>query len=104
MTDTSYAHEYASMILQRNRIPMPQSDFVPNWKDKPRPMKPYPGAVSFPLPDGPPVDTPLAAGLGAHPGDEPFTLPALGALLRDSYGLIARRLALHANTHLPGYP
>src|SRR4051794_1497850 len=105
MTETGYAHEYASMILQRNRIPMPQSDFVPNWKDKPRPTKHYPGAVSFPLPDGPPLSAAtVQAGLAAHTTAEPFTLPALGAMLRDSYGLIGRRLAIQANTDVHGYP
>ena len=100
MTDTDYAYAYASMILQRNRIPMPSADFVPNWPDKPRPTKHYPGALSFPLPDDPQEATPAAG----EPGDEPFTLPALGAMLRDSYGLIGRRLAIQANTDVHGYP
>lgn len=100
MIDTDYAYEYASMILQRNRIPMPAADFVPNWADKPRATKHYPGALSFPLPDEPQPVT-LNAG---EPGGEPFTLPALGAMLRDSYGLIGRRLAIQANTDVHGYP
>jgi len=90
ISETGYAHEYASMILQRNRIPMPSAGFVPNWPDKPRPTKHYPDALSFPLPDG--------------PADTGEALPALGAMLRDSYGLIGRRLAIQANTDVHGYP
>src|ERR1041384_284581 len=81
------------MILHRNRIPMPPADFEPNWADKPRQAKHYPGALSFPLPDGEPsVD-----------GDT-FTSAALGAMLRDSYGITGRRLAIQANTDVHGYP
>ncbi|WP_432906415.1 nitroreductase family protein [Micromonospora matsumotoense] len=117
-TTDSYAHEYASMILRRNRVPLPPADFVPNWADKPRPTKHYPGALAFPLPDAPPppsatLDAGIAAarpgdeaaGTGvAQPGDEPFDLPVLGAMLRDSYGLVGRRLAIQANTDVHGYP
>ncbi|MFC4041487.1 nitroreductase family protein [Dactylosporangium siamense] len=97
MTDTDYTYAYASMILHRNRIPMPSADFVPNWPDKPRATKHYPGALTFPLPDDPEP----AATTG---DDQPFTLPALGAMLRDSYGLTGRRLAIQANTDVHGYP
>ncbi|MFI9639329.1 nitroreductase family protein [Micromonospora sp. NPDC051925] len=101
----SYAYEYASMILRRNRVPMPPADFAPNWADKPRPTKHYPGALSFPLPDAPPLPSAtVGAGIAAAPADEPFSLPVLGAMLRDSYGLIGRRLAIQANTDVHGYP
>ncbi|MEO3924332.1 nitroreductase family protein [Micromonosporaceae bacterium B7E4] len=106
-TDTAdnYAHEYATAILTRNRVPMPPVDFNPDWSDKPRPTKYYPGALSFPLPDMPPPrSATVGAGIAPEPGDEAFSLPMLGAMLRDSYGLIGRRLGLQANTDTPGYP
>ncbi len=105
MTATDYAHEYATMVLRRNRTPMPPADFAPNWADKPRPTKHYPGALTLPLPDAaPPPSATVGAGLDPAPGDEPFTLPVLGAMLRDSYGLAGRRLAIQANTDVHGYP
>nr|WP_203934359.1 nitroreductase family protein [Virgisporangium ochraceum] len=83
------------MILRRNRVPMPHADFVPNWADKPRPTKHYPGALTFPLPDAAPEsDGPQGT----------FTLPVLASMLRDSYGLTGRRLAIQANTDVHGYP
>ena len=106
-TDTadSYAHEYAAAILSRNRVPMPPADFNPDWSDKPRATKYYPGALSLPLPDMPPPQSATVdAGIAPEPGDEAFSLPMLGAMLRDSYGLIGRRLGLQANTDTPGYP
>ncbi|MEN3609764.1 nitroreductase family protein [Plantactinospora sp. ZYX-F-223] len=106
-TDTagSYAHEYATAVLMRNRVPMPPVDFNPDWSDKPRPTKYYPGALSFPLPDMPPPHSAtVGAGIAGEPGDEAFSLPMLGAMLRDSYGLIGRRLGIQANTDTPGYP
>lgn len=76
--------------------------------DKPRRAKHYPGALSFPLPD---TDDPATAsverGLHGGAGDEAFTLDLLGGMLRDSYGLIGRRLGVQANTDLaalPSYP
>jgi len=106
-TDTAdgYAHEYAAAILSRNRVPIPPVDFNPDWSDKPRATKYYPGALSFPLPDMPPPQSATVdAGIAPEPGDEAFSLPMLGAMLRDSYGLIGRRLGLQANTDTPGYP
>lgn len=91
-TTTNYAYEYASMILRRNRVPMPHSDFTPNWADKPRPTKHYPGALSFPLPTE------------ETGSPDTFDLSSLGTMLRDSYGLIGRRLAIQANTDVHGYP
>jgi SagB-type dehydrogenase family enzyme len=99
-----FAHEYADAIMWRGRVYMEPVDFTPNWPDQPRKGKFYPGAVSFPLPDGNvPGTATVEAGLG--PGDGArFTLPLLGGMLKDSYGLLARRLAVQANTDLGALP
>lgn len=99
------AHEYVTAILERNRVPMPPLDFAPDWSDRPRPTKYYPGALSFPLPDAPPPSSAtVAAGMRPEPADDAFSLPVLGAMLRDSYGLLGRRLGIQANTDVPGFP
>jgi SagB-type dehydrogenase family enzyme len=108
------AHAYADAIQWRGRIPMEPATFVPDWADRPRKWKHYAGHDSVPLPD---ADTgTVAEGLvlrdvdkgGAGVGrDAAFTLPALGGMLRDTYGLVGRRLAIQANTDLaalPAYP
>ncbi|MEK8169118.1 hypothetical protein NKH77_02645 [Streptomyces sp. M19] len=103
-----YAHEYADAIMRRGRVPMEPVDFVPDWADRPRKGKYYPGAETFPLPDaGYPRDATVDDGLFGADRDEPFTLPLLGGMLRDSYGLTGRRLGVQANTDLgslPSYP
>jgi SagB-type dehydrogenase family enzyme len=102
----SAAQQYADAVMWRSRVQMEPVDFSPNWRDKPRKAKFFPGADLLPLPGGdyPPeasVDRGLAPGHG--PG-APFTLPLLGGMLRDSYGLVARRLAVQANTDLSSLP
>ncbi|MFI9613371.1 nitroreductase family protein [Streptomyces sp. NPDC052023] len=103
-----YAHEYATAIMHRGRIPMEPADFVPDWADRPRKAKYYPGAESFPLPDTPyPAHATVTAGClpDGHPGTaEPFTLPLLSGMLLDSYGLVGRRLGVQANTDLAALP
>ena len=103
-----YAHDYATAIMHRGRIPMPPEDFVPNWGDAPRRHKLYPGAVTFPLPDVAITaddDAPTVAdGFAAAGGDEPFDLPSLSAMLQFSYALQGRRLAPTANTDLVSLP
>ncbi|MFD7877088.1 nitroreductase, partial [Streptomyces sp. NPDC059766] len=100
-----YAHEYATAVMRRGRIPMEPADFVPDWSDRPRKGKFFPGAPSFPLPDGGCADeATLDRGLFGQPGTGAFTLPLLGAMLRDSYGLTGRRLAVQANTDLGSLP
>ncbi|MEU9919078.1 SagB family peptide dehydrogenase [Streptomyces sp. NPDC051001] len=104
-----YAHDYAAAILQRGRVPMPPADFVPNWTDSPRKTKFYPGTDIVPLPDGGcPAEATLERGLTEVPdGQVPFDLDALSGMLRDSYGLVGRRLGVQANTDLsalPSYP
>ncbi|MFD3699103.1 SagB family peptide dehydrogenase [Streptomyces sp. NPDC058646] len=90
-----YAHEYADAILHRGRIPMEPVDFVPDWADRPRKAKFYPGAETLPLPG--------ADAAGSATGPE-FTLPLLSAMLQESYGLTGRRLAVQANTDLAALP
>ncbi|GAA5004500.1 SagB/ThcOx family dehydrogenase [Streptomyces siamensis] len=100
-----YAHEYATAVMRRGRIPMEPADFVPDWSDRPRKGKFFPGAPSFPLPDGGCADdATLDRGLFGQRGTGVFTLPLLGAMLRDSYGLTGRRLAVQANTDLGSLP
>lgn len=90
-----YAHDYASAIMYRGRVPMEPVDFVPDWADRPRKAKYYPGAETLPLPD------PAAGGPRPAPG---FTLPLLSGMLQDSYGLTGRRLGVQANTDLAALP
>ncbi|QKW24056.1 nitroreductase family protein [Kitasatospora sp. NA04385] len=102
------ARTYASAVLWRGRVPMEPADFVPNWGDRPRKDKYYPDAPHFPLPDCPP-DPPggVGRGLFGPAGQDGFTLELLGGMLKDSYGLTGRRLAVQANSDLgtlPRYP
>lgn len=100
-----YAHEYATAVMRRGRFPMEPADFVPDWADRPRKGKFFPGAPSLPMPDGGCADeATLDRGLFGPPGTGAFTLPRLGAMLRDSYGLTGRRLAVQANTDLGSLP
>jgi SagB-type dehydrogenase family enzyme len=100
-----YAHEYATAVMWRARAPMEPADFVPDWSDRPRKGRFFPGAPAFPLPDGGCAhDATLGRGLYGEPGTGAFTVPLLGAMLRDSYGLTGRRLAVQANSDLGGLP
>ncbi|MFD9338927.1 nitroreductase family protein [Streptomyces sp. NPDC060028] len=95
-----YAHDYADAIMHRGRVPMEPADFVPDWADRPRKAKFYPGAETLPLPLCPPEPDP-ASGDGPAGG---FTLPLLSGMLQDSYGLTGRRLGVQANTDLAALP
>ncbi|MEU3661476.1 nitroreductase family protein [Streptomyces sp. NPDC032940] len=107
-----HAHDYATAIMHRGRVPMEPADFVPDWADRPRKAKYYPGAPSFPLPGTSyPAGATVAAGClpGGGPSGPalPFSLPLLSGMLLDSYGLVGRRLGVQANTDLgalPHYP
>lgn len=103
-----YAHDYADAIKHRARVPMEPADFVPDWADRPRKGKYYPGVESFPLPV---TDYPAgaSAAAGCLPGEPAlaeghFTLSALSGMLQDSYGLVGRRLGVQANTDLAALP
>ncbi|MGC4893479.1 nitroreductase family protein [Micromonospora sp. DT31] len=100
-----YAHAYATAILRRGREPMPPVDFTPNWADAPRRGKYYPAAPAFALPEPPSADAPLDTALRPDAdADEPFTTRLLAGMLRDSYGLLGRRLGVQANTDLAALP
>lgn len=100
-----YAHDYATAVMWRGRVPMEPVDFVPDWSDRPYRSKFFPGTPSFPLPDGGcAADATVHRGLFGPRGDGAFDLPLLGAMLRDSYGLTGRRLAVQANTDLGSLP
>ncbi len=92
-----YAHVYAHEIMHRGRVPMEPVDFVPDWADRPRKAKFHPAAETFPLPTASPHARPEQPAAG-------FTLPLLSGMLRDSYGLTGRRLAVQANTDLAALP
>jgi SagB-type dehydrogenase family enzyme len=85
---------------------MEPADWVPDWADRPRKGKHFPAAVSFPLPDGAPDDPAGSVERGLHGprGTGEFTLPLLAGMLRDSYGLVGRRLAVQANSDLGTLP
>ncbi|GAB3709378.1 SagB family peptide dehydrogenase [Nocardiopsis oceani] len=102
---------YVDAIVRRAREPMEPRDFDPDWDDQPRRHKFYDGARHFPLPDAEPLPGTLQEGLlGGDPrggaGTElgEWTIELLAALLRDSYGLTGRRLAVHGNPDLRGMP
>lgn len=99
------AHDYATAVMRRGVEEMEPVGFVPDWSDRPRKEKFYPGAQVTRLPEGD-YPAPAALDLGLHrPGGEgEFTLPLLGGMLRDSYGLGDRRLAVQANTDLGSLP
>ncbi|HST67803.1 MAG TPA: SagB family peptide dehydrogenase [Mycobacteriales bacterium] len=97
--------DYADAVMRRSRVPMEPADFVPDWRDRPRKAKFFPGADLVPLPPCPyPAAASVDSGLTARPGSERFTLPLLSGLLQDSYGLVGRRLGVQANSDLSALP
>jgi SagB-type dehydrogenase family enzyme len=101
--DHGYARKYAEAIMWRGRIPMEPATFVPDWSDRPRKWKHFPGLDSYPLPDAEPGGS-VGEGLFAGSADRSFTLSLLGGLLRDTYGLLGRRLAIQGNTDVAALP
>jgi SagB-type dehydrogenase family enzyme len=99
------AHEYAAAVLHRTRVPMEPVGFEPDWDDQPREHRYLAGVERFPLPPWQvaPGAT-VQRGLHGPGGDRPFSLPLLGGMLQDSYGLVGRRLGVHANVNLPSMP
>ncbi|MFL6128790.1 MAG: hypothetical protein ACJ73E_06975 [Mycobacteriales bacterium] len=74
--------------------------------DRPRTAKFFPGTDFVPLASTDyPADASVQAGLTRPGGTDRFTLPLLGGLLLDSYGLLGWRLGSRAGTGpAPGYP
>ncbi|MGW5354120.1 nitroreductase family protein [Streptomyces sp. NPDC004031] len=106
-----FAHEYATAIVRRGRYPMEPADFVPDWADRPRKGKHFPGAAALPLPQAvaDPEATVQRGLFGADGTQGPdaggaFTLPLLAGMLQESYGLVGRRLAVQANSDLGTLP
>ncbi|WP_432926542.1 nitroreductase family protein [Microbispora sp. CA-135349] len=103
----SLAHDYLNAIVRRRREPMEPLEFEPDWNDKPRKFKVYEDATSFPLPTRealPPAT--VAAGLDPSPRTGTFTVARLGQMLRESYGMLGRRLGVQGNNDrltLPRY-
>jgi SagB-type dehydrogenase family enzyme len=99
------AHEYAAEVLHRTRVPMEPAGFEPDWDDQPREHLLLAGVERFPLPPWQvAAEATVERGLHGPGGDRPFTLPLLGGMLQDSYGLVGRRLGVHANVNLPSMP
>jgi SagB-type dehydrogenase family enzyme len=95
MTET---RDYVMAVLRRSREPMEPMGFHPDWGDKPWRHKVYDDVVRVPLPPGTRRTGPVGAVLGPAPAvGTGFTLDTLSDLLLNSYGLLARRLALTGN-------
>lgn len=94
---------YIDAIVRRARQPMEPREFTPDWGDQPRRHKYYPQALHHRLPSSDPLPGSLHDGLGTG-GEGEWSLFRLSSLLRDSYGLTGRRLAVHGNPDLRGMP
>lgn len=98
---TQVVNDYVEAVFRRGREPMEPVGFTPDWADQPSRHKTYLGVRRFPLPAG--TDLPLAASaqvLLGEPADADgplWTLDALAALLRLSYGMLDRRLRVSWN-------
>jgi SagB-type dehydrogenase family enzyme len=91
------ASEYLNAIVRRNRTPMEEFAFEPNWADQPRRHNVYPGIRPIPLPSGEIALSSVDEALVAPPGDGLMSLAALSEMLRESYGYGGRRLGVTAN-------
>ncbi|MBM7814551.1 SagB family peptide dehydrogenase [Saccharothrix algeriensis] len=96
--DTAVVADYTEAVFRRSREPMPPLGFEVDWDDQPSRHKTYPGATRLPLPRG------LAAGPAAVLLDAGATGPGggwdrgrLASLLRLSYGVLGRRMAVNWN-------
>ena len=72
--ETTTVRQYADAVMRRSRVAMEPADFVPDWGDRPRKAKFFPGADLVPLPAGDyPADATVQAGLTAPGGPGRFT-------------------------------
>ncbi len=101
----STVDDYVQAVVHRSREPMEPVEFQPNWRDQPWRHKVYENVRRFPLP----VDSPALLGgfsdglYGQIPyGGRSFSLESLAAMLRHSYGLLARRLRVDGNHNHDG--
>ncbi|MEW1841118.1 nitroreductase family protein [Nonomuraea angiospora] len=103
------ASDYLDAIMRRNRSPMEDLGFKPDWADQPRKHNVYPGVSPIPLPA---AEVALASLEESLAGQVPetggaFTMPMLSEMLRDSYAYGGRRLAVTVNDDsvaMPHYP
>ncbi|MEV1329443.1 SagB family peptide dehydrogenase [Micromonospora costi] len=90
---------YTEAVFRRARVPMEPLNYEVDWADQPSRYKSYPDAPRLPLPDGRP-ELPSLRDLysGEHlPPVTGWSLSRLAALLRLSYGVLDRRLAVNWN-------
>ena len=102
-----YAHEYATAIVRRGRYPMEPVDWEPDWVDRPRKGKHFPGRrrpSRCPATARRRPGRASSAGCTGRAATGAFTLPLLAGMLQDSYGLVGRRLAVQANSDLGTLP
>lgn len=113
---TSTASQYVEAIVRRAREPMEPAHFEPDWADQPRRYKVYQGIPEWPLPPGAALEAgPLAtslvpAAVSSESGEAfrvdeaaepvPLALGSLAALLRQTFGLLTRRLRITGNTRM----
>ncbi|MGC4746654.1 SagB family peptide dehydrogenase [Micromonospora sp. DT201] len=91
--------EYTEAVFRRARTPMEPLNYEVDWADQPSRHKSYPDAPRLPLPAELP-DLPSIRDLHTSEGLPPVTgwsLARLAALLRLSYGVLDRRLAVNWN-------
>jgi SagB-type dehydrogenase family enzyme len=94
--------EYLRAMVNRSRAPIIPDGFEPDWADMPRHWKHYPGIAHIELGrrSGSPAEAGASLGVVLDIAGEPtrsFDLAAVADMLHDSYALLARRLAVHAN-------
>ena len=102
-----YAHEYATAILRRGRVPMEPGRLRPGLGGPPaqgQVLPRTPRRSRCPDRGCRGAGHRWSAACSGRRGTGAFTLPLLGGMLRDSYGLIGRRLAVQANTDLGTLP
>jgi SagB-type dehydrogenase family enzyme len=93
--------DYAEAVFHRGRVPMEPLNFQPNWHDQPSKHKTYLGVSRLPLPTAlPDLATAGEVLLGPDTGTadrQGWTLDAVAAMLRLSYGALNRRLRVGWN-------